>query len=54
MTDEVLKSFVINKVNEMKKMALVIGDGGGSQDDIIDAVEIIMGDADDIIEEIQK
>lgn len=52
--DEALKGYVINGLNEIKKWAYVIDDGGCSQDEIYEAVANIVGEAQDLIEEINK
>lgn len=54
MKDEVLKDYVINGLNEIKKWAFTIDDGGCSQDEIYNAVSNIIGEAQDLIEEINK
>lgn len=52
--DEVLKGHIINGLNEIKKWAYAVDDGGCSQDEIYEAVANIVGEAQDLIDEIMK
>lgn len=54
MNDQVLKGHIINGLNEIKKWAYAIDDGGCSQDEIYEAVANIIGEAQDIIDELMK
>lgn len=54
MNDKVLKGYIINGLNEIKKWAFTIDDGGCSQDEIYEAVANIIGEAQDIIDELIK
>lgn len=54
MNDRVLEDFIISGLNHIKANALAIDDGGCSQDEIYQAVANIIGEADDILEELRK
>lgn len=54
MKDKVLEDFIISGLNHIKANAFAIDDGGCSQDEIYQAVANIIGEADDILEELRK
>lgn len=54
MDNEVLKSYVIGSLNEIKELALSLGDGGLSQDDIMDITDYIIEECDLTIGELNK
>ena len=42
--DDTLKGYVINTLNEIKRLALELGDGGGSQDELFEIQDAILGE----------
>lgn len=52
--DALLRGHIISGLNEIKKYAFTIDDGGCSQDEIYEAVAGIIGEAQDIIDELMR
>ena len=52
--DEMLKGYVIEGLNEIKRLAILINDGDLRREQIYDASSSIVGEADKIIEEINQ
>lgn len=54
MDDEVLKGYVIDSLNEIKELALSLGDGRLSQDELMDITDFIIEECDLTIGELKK
>lgn len=52
--DETLKGYVIESLNEIKKLVLSLDDGGGGQEELFEIQDAIIAECDLTIGELQK